>query len=128
MTSPDKETNTDYKRRINRVFQFIEENLDSDLSLNRVSRIAFFSPFHFHRLFKFITGETLNEYVTRCRLEKSALDVMHKNISITEIALKWGFHDNSSFSRAFKKFYGVSPTGFKKQNPNNFSKIRQLES
>lgn len=119
---------TDYKSRINRVFQYIDENLDSDLSLNTISEVAFFSPFHFHRIFKTITGETLNEYVTRRRVEKSASDLIHKNIGITEISLKYGFNDNSSFTRTFKKFYGVSPTDFIKQNPNKFSKIRQLES
>lgn len=124
----DKEIQADYKNRINRVFEFIDENLESDLSLNAVSEIAFFSPFHFHRVFKFVTGETLNEYVTRRRIEKSALDLLHKNITTTGIAHKYGFSDNSSYSRTFKKYFGVSPTVFKKQNPNRHSKIRQLKS
>ncbi len=124
----ENEIQTDYKNRINRVFQYIDENLDSDLSLNTISEVAFFSPFHFHRIFKIITEETLNEYVTRRRVEKSASDLIHKNIGITEMSLKYGFNDNSSFTRTFKKFYGVSPTNFRKQNLNKFSKIRQLES
>ncbi|WP_240467651.1 GyrI-like domain-containing protein [Flagellimonas sp. HSM57] len=124
----NKEIQADYKIRINRVFEFIDQNLESDLSLNKVSEIAFFSPFHFHRVFKFITGETLNGYVTRRRIERSASDLLHKNITATEIAHKYGFSDNSSYSRTFKKYFGVSPTEFKKQNPNRHSKIRQLES
>ncbi len=128
MTKTDEQIQADYKNRINRVFEFIDENLESDLSLNTVSEIAFFSPFHFHRVFKFITGETLNGYVTRRRIEKSASDLLHKNITATEIAHKYGFSDNSSYSRTFKKYFGVNPTEFKKQNPNRHSKIRQLES
>ncbi|MFI5450558.1 GyrI-like domain-containing protein [Pedobacter sp. UC225_61] len=128
MTIIAKEIQADYKKRINRVFEFIDENLESDLSLNTVSAIAFFSPFHFHRVFKFITGETLNEYIIRRRIEKSASDLLHKNIAVTAIAHKFGFSDNSSFSRAFKKYYGLSPTEFKRQNPNRHSKISQLES
>ncbi|MDO6810604.1 AraC family transcriptional regulator [Zobellia galactanivorans] len=124
----DKEIQTDYQNRINRVFQYIDENLDSDLSLNTISDVAFFSPYHFHRVFKFITEETLNEYVTRRRIEKSASDLIHKDIGITELSIKCGFNDNSSFTRAFKKYYGVSPTEFRRQNPNKFSKIRQLKS
>ncbi len=124
----DKEIETDYKNRINRVFEFIDKNLESDLSLNTVSEIVFFSPFHFHRVFKFVTEETLNEYVTRRRIEKSASDLLHKNITTTEIAHKYGFSDNSSYSRTFKKYFGISPTGFIKENPNRHSKIRQLES
>ena len=128
MTITDKEIQADYKNRINRVFEFIDENLESDLSLNTVSEIAFFSPFHFHRVFKFVTGETLNEYVTRRRVEKSASDLLHKNITATGIAHQHGFSDNSSYSRTFKKYFGVSPTEFKNQNPNKYSKIRQLKS
>lgn len=124
----DKAIKNDYKNRINRVFEFIDKNLGSELSLNIVSDIAFFSPFHFHRVFKFITGETLNVYVTRRRIEKSALDLLHKNITTTAIAHKYGFSDNSSFSKAFKKYYGKSPTEFRKQNPNRHSKISQLYS
>lgn len=128
MTVTEQDIQADYKNRINRVFEFIDVNLESDLSLNTVSEIAFFSPFHFHRVFKFITGETLNEYVTRRRIEKSALDLLHKNVKTTEIAHKYGFSDNSSFSRAFKKYYGINPTEFRKQNPNRHSKISQLQS
>lgn len=124
----DKKIQTDYKNRINRVFKYIDKNLDSDLSLNTISDIAFFSPYHFHRVFKFVTKETLNEYVTRQRIEKSALELIHKDVGITEISTKYGFNDNSSFTRTFKKYYGISPTEFRKQNPNKFSKIRQLES
>jgi len=124
----DKKTQTDYNNRINRVFKYIDENLDSDLSLNTISNIAFFSPYHFHRVFKFVTKETLNEYVTRRRIEKSALELIHKDVGITEISIKNGFNDNSSFTRSCKKYYGVSPTEFRKQNPNKFSKIRQLKS
>ncbi|WP_256009740.1 AraC family transcriptional regulator [Desertivirga xinjiangensis] len=124
----ENEILTDYKNRINRVFQYIDDNLDSDLSLNTVSEIACFSPFHFHRIFKTITQETLNEYVTRRRVEKSAAYLMHRNTSVREISLKYGFNDISSFTRTFKRFYNVSPTEFRKQNANKFSKISQLES
>jgi len=128
MATSDKEIQAEYRNRINRVFEFIDNHLASNLSLNNVSEIAYFSPFHFHRVFKFITGETLNEYITRQRIEKSALDLLHKNISISEISHKFGYSDNSSFSKTFKKYYGISPTEFKKQNPNRHSKIRQINS
>lgn len=68
---------TDHRNRINKVFEHIDKNLDSDLSLAVVSEIACFSPFHFHRVFKTITGETLNEYVTRRRIEKAASVLIH---------------------------------------------------
>ncbi|MFN3405959.1 MAG: GyrI-like domain-containing protein [Cytophagaceae bacterium] len=118
----------EYHSRINKVFQYIEENPDAELSLDKISEIACYSPFHFHRVFKFITGETLNEYITRQRIEKAALVLLHNNISISELSHQYGFTDNSSFTKAFKKFYGVSPKEFKIQNPNRFTKIRQINS
>lgn len=128
MVDQQSNTQVDHQIRINRVFEYIDSNLDANLSLATIADIAFFSPFHFHRIFKAITGETINEYITRQRVEKAALQLLNKNIPVSEIGLKYGFADNSSFTRAFKKFYGVSPTNFRKQNPNRFSKIRQLES
>lgn len=123
-----KQVKTTYQKRINRVFEYIDENLAADLSLNVVAGIAFISPYHFHRIFKFVTGETLNKYISRKRIEQAAAALLHSKLSITEIALKYGFNDLSSFTRAFNKYYGCSPTGFKKQHPNRFSKIRQVNS
>ncbi|MFC0776926.1 helix-turn-helix domain-containing protein [Flavobacterium sp. HJSW_4] len=102
MTAADKEIQADYKNRINRVFEFIDQNFESDLSLNAVSQTAFFSPFHFHRIFKFATEETLHEYVKRRRIEKSASDLMHKNIAAAELAHKYGFSDNSPIPEHLK--------------------------
>jgi AraC family transcriptional regulator len=123
-----EQSEIDYKIRLNKVFQYIDQNLGSKLSLSIISDIAHFSPFHFHRIFKVMTGETLNEFISRRRIEKSALDILHKTSSISELSHTYGFSDNSAYTKAFKKYYGVSPTRFKKQNPNKFSKIRQLNS
>jgi len=128
MSETDKQIHTDYINRINRVFEYIDTNLGSDLSLNTLAEIACFSPYHFHRIFKFVTGETLNEYIIRRRIEKSALDLLHKTCTITHLAHQYGFSDNSSYSKAFKKYFNISPTLFKKQNPYRHSKIRQLDS
>lgn len=123
------ELNTAYTIRLNKVFQFIEDNLDSNLSLEIVAQIAAFSPFHFHRIFKHITGETLNDYITRLRVEKAASTLIHRrDTSIKELSLQNGFTNNSSFTRTFKKFYGISPTNFRKQNLYKYSKIRQVDS
>ena len=128
MTHSKDEIQADYNNRINTVFKYIDDHLASDLSLETLSKVAFYSPYHFHRIFKYITGETMNEYVIRKRIEKSAIDLLHKNIPTTEIAFKYGFNDISSFSRAFKKYFDISPTGFKEQNTHRYSKISQLES
>ena len=119
----------EYIKRINKVLSYIDENLDSDLSLEAISGIACYSPFHLHRLFKAITNETLNVYVVRKRIERTAMMLVHnKEYTITEIADKYGFANDSTFSRTFKKIYGQSPTEFRKSNRGNFSKIRKVDS
>lgn len=123
------ELQEEYISRINHVFRFIDEHIDADLSLQNVSDIAHFSPFHFHRIFKTITGETLNEFVTRRRIERAASYLIQKgNRTITELSIQVGFNDHTSFTRSFRKFYGISPTQFRSQNTNKVGKIRQLES
>lgn len=120
--------NLNYISRIDNVFDYIDAHLDSDLSLDTLANVAHFSPFHFHRVFRYITNETLNQYVNRRKVEKAAADLIHKDLKITAIAHTYGFSSLSAFSRAFKKHYDISPTEFQKQNPHTFSKIRQMES
>ncbi|MCD0465420.1 GyrI-like domain-containing protein [Flavobacterium sp. ENC] len=119
----------DYIKRINNIFLFIDEHLDQELNLETLAAIGFYSPFHLHRIFKAITSETLNEYITRKRIEKTAAVLLHqREVSISELSLQHGFNSNSSFTRTFKKFYGLSPTEFRKNNPYKFSKIGKTES
>lgn len=119
----------DYIKRINNIFCFIDDNLDQELTLETIANIGFYSPFHLHRIFKAITNETINEYITRKRIEKTASILLHKReITISELSLQYGFNSNSSFTRTFKKFYGINPTKFRKSNPNKFSKIGKVQS
>lgn len=107
----------------------MDANLDSDLSLEVISNVACFSPFHFHRIFKAVTNETLNGYITRKRIEKVASVLLRKpEVSITELSVQYGFNSNSSLTRAFKKNYGIGPSEFRKQKHTRFSKISKVES
>lgn len=125
----EKEIQSDYISRINKALQFVDKNLDTDLSLEIISEVACYSPYHFHRIFKAITNESLNAYISRRRIEKAASVLMHKKeVNITVLSMQYGFNSNSSFTRTFKKFYGVSPSEFRRQNPGRFSKIGQIES
>ncbi len=118
-----------YIEKINKIFAYIEDNFHGDLSLNTISKIAFYSPFHLHRLFKAITNETLNAYIIRKRMERAAMQLIHqKELTISQIAIQSGFTSNSSFTRTFSKFYGQSPTHFRNTHPNRFSKICKIDS
>lgn len=119
----------DYIKRINNVLLFIDQNLDQELNLETIAKIGNYSPFHLHRIFKAITNETINEYITRKRIEKAASILLHKReITISELSLQYGFNSNSSFTRTFKKFYGISPKEFRQTYPDKFSKIGKMDS
>lgn len=83
------------------------------LRLNKLAELADLSPFHFHRVFQAMVGETPNEFVKRLRLEKSlGLMSFGKQRSMTAIALECGFSCSSDFTRSFKQRYGVAPSKF----------------
>lgn len=116
-----------YLRRINTAIDHIRENLGDDLSLDALAGVAGFSPFHFHRLFKSITGETLNEIVTRLRLERAAaLLRATPKLSVTEAAFACGFKSAPVFSRAFKKQYDINARQWDRQSPLKNSKNGQV--
>lgn len=116
-----------YVQRINAVIGHIRENLDGDLSLDALARVACFSPFHFHRLFKLMTGETVNEIVTRLRLERAAALLRSTpKLSVTAAALECGFTSVSVFSRAFKRRYGLNARHWNRQSPLENSKNGQV--
>lgn len=99
----------EYTARINRVLDHIEAHLDEPLQLTELARVAAFSPFHFHRLFSAHTGETLQRFVQRLRLERAAAQLRHNpGKSVTEVALDNGFSSSATFARAFRARFGVS--------------------
>ncbi len=109
-----EESKKEYIARINKVLDYIGNNLDKNLSLEELSGVAFFSKYHFHRVFRSIIGETLNEYTKRLRLEKSLILLKNfQDYSITDIGLEVGFSSASNFSAAFKDYYGITPSSFK---------------
>jgi AraC family transcriptional regulator len=117
MTSSHKpQTNKQYQERINRVWLFIQNNLDTKLQLEELAAIALLSPFHFHRIFTAMTGESVIQYIRRLRLERAANRMIYTDQDITTIGLDNGYETPAAFSRAFKHQFGVSPSKFRKTN------------
>lgn len=99
--------------RVNRAIDHIVGNLAQPLPLQEVAQAAGFSPFHFHRVFKSLMGQTLNQFVKRLRLERALYLMSHAPTRrLTEVALDCGFASSSDFSRSFKQQYGLSPRAF----------------
>lgn len=108
--------NQDHIRRINNVILYIENNLSENLNIDRLAKLACFSKFHFNRIFKSITNESVYHYIKRVRLERSSYFLWSTNHSISEIASNCGFNTTSNFSYSFKKQFGVSPQEQRKLN------------
>ena len=119
----------EYLSRINRVIDYIDANLAGELRLEELSSIAHFSPYHFHRIFKAIVGEPLNQFIQRIRVEKAATKLIDQpRLSVTDIALDCGFSSSSAFARVFKDHFSISATEWRRKCEDHMSKIRKQNS
>jgi AraC family transcriptional regulator len=115
----------EYERRVYRVMDYIQAHLDEDLTLEKLAAVAAFSPFHFHRVFAAITGETLSDFIRRVRLERaaSALAIM-RDTSVLDVALRCGFSSAATFARAFKSHFGMSATEWRQGGAQRWYETR----
>lgn len=100
----------DILERLNSAIDYIEVNICDEINFDRVAQIACCSVNHFHRMFSFITGITLSEYTRRRRLTLAALELVNSEIRIIDLAVKYGYDSPDSFTRAFQKMHGITPS------------------
>jgi AraC family transcriptional regulator len=117
--------NSEYAQRIDRVIDYLRANLYRPVKLAELAKVACFSEFHFHRIFTAVSGETLNSFTNRLRLEKAARLLRYAEHSLTDIALDCGFSSSATFSRAFRSGYDTSPSQFRRSGEIKKSKIRK---
>ena len=117
------QVNAEYAQRINRVIDYLRANLDRPIKLAELAKVACFSEFHFHRIFSAVSGETLNNFTNRLRVEKAARLLRFSGQSLTDIAFDCGFSSSATFSRAFRTAYDTSPSQFRKTGEIKKSKI-----
>jgi len=104
----------DYKQRLLRVLVCIQRRLDAPLSLKELAALACFSPYHFHRIFTGMLGESLKSHIRRLRLERAAGRLKLSRRPVIEVALEAGYDSPEAFSRAFRAAFGMSPSGFRR--------------
>ncbi|EGD49638.1 transcriptional regulator, AraC family [Ruminiclostridium papyrosolvens DSM 2782] len=100
----------DSLKRMNDALNYIEENLDNEIDLKEVARLAFCSEYHFQRMFSFLSGISLSEYIRRRRLTVAAFELNNSNIRIIDLAVKYGYSSPDSFTRAFQGLHGITPS------------------
>lgn len=100
----------DWIQRINGIVDYIEENLDGEISYDHIARLAGCSIYNFQRMFSYIADRPLADYIRSRRLTKAALELLSGGDRILDIALKYGYESHDAFTRAFQRFHGVVPS------------------
>lgn len=95
---------------ITNAIAYIEENLTEDININEIADKAYISSFYFQKIFNVLCGFTVGEYIRNRRLTLAAQELCSTNIKVIDIAMKYGYDSPDSFSRAFSKFHGITPS------------------
>ncbi|OBZ12131.1 AraC family transcriptional regulator [Bacillus sp. FJAT-27264] len=96
--------------RMKDALNYVENNLEEPLNIDEIAKVACSSPFHFQRMFNLLTGFTVFEYIRKRRLSLAAQELSVSDIKVLDVALKYGYDTPESFSKAFRKLHGVSPS------------------
>ncbi|MEM9350191.1 MAG: AraC family transcriptional regulator [Pseudomonadota bacterium] len=105
-----------YEDRLRRVIDYIYDHADEDLSLDTLADVAAMSRFHWHRVFRAMTGETCAQAVRRIRLQRAGFMLSNTDKGIDEIAAACGLGGRAAFTRAFTEAYGIPPARFRGQS------------
>jgi AraC family transcriptional regulator len=118
-----------YVVRIQNAIDYIEENLLEELQLIHIAKQANFSPYHFHRIFSATVGETIKTYIRKRRLTEAAYELRRDESRIIDIAIKYQYESQESFTRAFKKMFNVPPGDYRNLStfPAHFEKSKLSE-
>ncbi|MBX7146081.1 MAG: AraC family transcriptional regulator [Alphaproteobacteria bacterium] len=118
----------DYEQRLNRVITYIYDHLNEPLDLLKLADIACMSPYHWHRLYHALYGETIADTVKRLRLQKAATYLSHTELSPAIIAKKSGYPNLQSFTRLFKQEYGLPPAQYRKKGNHHQFQLLSKQS
>jgi AraC family transcriptional regulator len=111
---------------IQKIINYIESNLDEELTLEHIAKQVGYSPFHFSRIFKAHTGEPVIAYITRLRLERSATHLGMQTCTLLEISQNAGYQTATGFLKAFKKRFRRTPTIYKNESKKHFSSFKSI--
>ena len=101
--------------RLNDAISYIEEHLTEEIDYGRLGQIACCSSYHFQRMFTYMAGIPLSEYIRRRKMSLAAVDLQGKNMKIIDVAGKYGYHSPTAFNRAFQSVHGVAPPAVKNE-------------
>lgn len=116
----------EWLENISQAINYIENNLTGDISYDEAAKTACCSKYYFERMFSYITGISLSEYIRRRRMTEAAFDLQRGNMKVMDIGLKYGYSSPTAFNRAFQNVHGISPTAARAQGTvlNSYPPIR----
>ncbi len=100
----------EWVERLNQSMNYIEEHLTCEIDYEQLGRIACRSTYHYQRMFTYMAGVTLAEYIRRRKMSLAAVDLQGGNAKIIDIAQKYGYRSPTAFNRAFQSFHGIAPS------------------
>ncbi len=100
----------DSLKNMNAAMQYIEDNLTHEIDFKEVAKIAYCSEYHFKRMFSFLAGISLSEYIRCRRLTLAAFELKNSDTKVIDVAIKYGYNSPDSFSRAFQNLQGITPS------------------
>lgn len=106
----------DLVNNMNKVVDYIEDNLTDEIDKEILARLAMCSSYHLSRMFPFVTGITLSDYIRRRRLSVAGLELSQNNISVLDVALKYGYESPTAFTQAFKNMHKITPSQAKEKS------------
>ena len=110
----------EWVKAINNAIEYMENHLTENITLNDIAESVYISAFHFQRAFSMMTGVTPTEYLRNRRLSQAGAELANGDESVINIALKYGYDSPESFTKAFSRFHGFTPTQVKKGSPIKF--------
>ena len=105
----------EWVERLNQSIRYIEEHLTSEIDYEKLGRIACCSAYHYQRMFTYMAGITLTEYIRRRRMSLAAVDLQGSHTKIIDVAEKYGYSSPTAFNRAFQSIHGVVPSAVKNE-------------
>lgn len=99
----------DSLERMNQALAYIEENLAGEVDFKQVERLALCSEYHFRRMFSYLAGVTISEYIRRRCLTLAAFELLRSDVLVIDVALKYGYGSPDAFTRAFSGLHGITP-------------------
>ena len=103
----------EWLKKLGKAIDYIEDNLDKEISYDEAARIACCSPYYFQRFFSYVSGVSLAEYIRRRKMTQAAFELQRADSRVIDVALKYGYSSPTSFNRAFQNVHGITPTAAK---------------